>query len=551
VLQLPLFVKLAEAWYNLQRSLKELFHPDRVETEGVIRRNTQNPEYWRELDITDEDLEHLSNLLVEQEIPLPLDELARALVRYRCRKEEQRISEELSRGVPYLPKNHYEVGETVIFPIQEYAAAEVTGTRAGHNPEYGTFQVIQVTFPNGREREFAAELEDHPLNEVTVAEKEDLFSADELYDQYGAHIRSELNSHLEAETAFIRLAGEWFVRDLLVEIGDGRLNLAEAVLDVAGGGPLPTEELVGDLDLPEEASPQLGIFSLNYALQEDDRFDEVGPAGEVLWYLRRLEPEEVLNPPPRLRPRVVEYDHRLLDETMINLERRLDDEWSDLVASPEAEQPITVVLNYPHRRSGTLPLSPRLAQVFPTGRTHRIRFILRDEKSGEEMAGWVVRERRLVYGLSDWYEQHDIPVGAYVDIRRADEPGVVLFRRRPTRQRRDWVRVATVQNGKLTFEMAPHPLSCEYDDLMVVAVEDFLSLDQVGERVREERLKLADVVAEVFPEIAKLSPQGTVHAATLYSAVNVAMRVPPGPVLATLVADGRYVLKGDNYWVQR
>jgi hypothetical protein len=48
-----------------------------------------------------------------------------------------------------------------------------------------------------------------------------------------------------------------------------------------------------------------------------------------------------------------------------------------------------------------------------------------------------------------------------------------------------------------------------------------------------------------------LSPQGTVHALTLYSAVNVAMRVPPGPILTTLVTDERYDMVGDNYWVIR
>ena len=45
--------------------------------------------------------------------------------------------------------------------------------------------------------------------------------------------------------------------------------------------------------------------------------------------------------------------------------------------------------------------------------------------------------------------------------------------------------------------------------------------------------------------------EGTVHAATLYSAVNVAMRTPPGPMLAELVNSGLYSPVGDNYWVLR
>jgi hypothetical protein len=94
-------------------------------------------------------------------------------------------------------------------------------------------------------------------------------------------------------------------------------------------------------------------------------------------------------------------------------------------------------------------------------------------------------------------------------------------------------------------------IGCQYDELMIVAGEDSQAMDMVWERTREQRLSLHQLIAEVFPELAKLSPQGTVHAATLYSAVNVAMRTPPGPILAELVDSGMYSPVGDNYWVLR
>lgn len=517
----------------------------------MIRRNTQDPAYWESFRVTDKDLEHLGNLLVEREVPLPLDELARVLVAFRCQQEEERIARELSKGRPYLPRETYEVGESIVFPQLEYALGRVTDVRDGHNPEHGRFRVIQVEFANKRRREFAAELAAHPLNEAPQTESDTLLSPEALYEEHGARVRALLNDRLEADPTFIRLAGEWFLRDLLVEINKGQLNLAEAVLDMAGGGPLPTEALLGHLDLPKEVDPRLGVFSLNFALQEDPRFDEVGPAGVVLWYLRRLQPPDVLEPPARLQPRVVEYDHRLLDETMMNLQRRLDDEWSDLVAAPTSDAPVTVVLTYPHLRTGTLPLSPRLARIFPTGRTHRIRFLFRDGQTGEEMPGWVVRERRFVYGLAEWYQRHGLPVGAYVDLEPAQEPGVVVVRRRGIRPRREWVRVAAVEDGHLVFEMTPRVLTCEYDDLAVIVVEDVAALEAVAETVRRQRRSLEDVIRSLFSELSKLSPQGTVHAATLYSAVNMLMRTPPGPILATLVSDGGYVSVGDNYWVSR
>ncbi len=556
-----LFVKPPEFWYNPCNYLRGLLAGCRsaapplprrgglqplADSEiigagiaEVIKRKTQEPSYWETFQPTSADLDYLKNLLMERERPLSTDEMARALVDFRCRAEEERIARILSGGSLYLPKNSYQVGDTVFFPQLEFASGQVIGIREGQNPELGPFRVIRVSFPDGRVREFAAELAHHALNDVPQGDLGERLLPEELYARYGENVRKALVARLETEPAFVSWDGEWFLKDLLVEISPGQLNVAEAVLDMAGGGPLPAEALIGHLDIPKEVNPQLAIFSLNYALFEDERFDEVGPAGEILWYLRRLEPAPILEPPHRLRPRQVEYDHRLLDETLINLERWLNDEWSDMVALPKAEGPVTVVLTCPHRRSGTLPLSPPLARVFPTGRTHRIRFTFREEETGAEMPGWVVREHRFVYGLEEWYERHGLPVGAYVEVRRAEEPGVVLIRRRATRPKREWIRTATVEEGRLHFEMGRHMISCEYDDLQTIAIPDFAALDAVEERIKRERGSLADVIAEIFPELAKLSPQGTVHAATLYSAVNLVMRVPPGPILTTLVMDDR------------
>lgn len=522
----------------------------------MVQRETQSPAYWGDqFTITPEDLQYLSTLLVEEELPRSAEELGRALILHRCRQEEALIERVLSKGTPYQPKRSYAVGEQVVFPALGYLIGEVIGVRPGHNPDYGPFQVIQVRLESGETREFAAEFTaDHPLNReaqaITTTSSEKLLSPEELATLYGEQVGKALERRLESEPDFVRLAGKWFIKDLLVDIHVGHLNLAEAVLDMAGGGPLPTEALLGDLALPEEITPQLRIFSLNYALQEDERFDEVGPAGQVLWFLRRLEPENVQSVPKYLQYRPIAYNHALLTSEMLALERELDDEWSEL-ESPEVTEPVTVVLLYPHRKSGTLPLSSRLRRVFPTGRTQRIRFTFVDGDTGAEMPGWVVREKRYVYGLKEWYEANDVPVGAYLELARGQEPGTVTIRRRAQRPRRDWVRVALPVEGRLTFEMRKELITCEYDERMIVAEEDAGAMEQVWLQTQEEGLSLKQLMARIFPELAKLSPQGTVHAATLYSAVNVAMRTPPGPLLAELVADEKYTPVGDNYWVLR
>ncbi len=519
----------------------------------MIQRKTQNPDYWgEEFTITPDDLQYISTLLVEEELPRTAEELGRALVLYRCRQEEALIAKALSQGTPYRPKLTYEIGERVVFPALGYRVGEVIGIRPGHNPEYGEFQVIQVKFDSGRTREFAAQLTtDHILNREDQDEaQKGLLSPEELADRYGPQVGRVLEEYLETEPDFVRLAGKWFLKDLLVEVHIGHLNLVEAVLDMAGGGPLSTEDLLGDLELPEEITPQLRVFSLNYALQEDDRFDEVGPAGEVLWFLRRMEPEGVRVTPPHLQYRPIRYNHALLTSEMLALEEELDDEWSNLPAE-EVEEPVTIRLTYPHWKSGTLPLSRRLAQVFPTGRTRRIRFTLVDGNTGQKIPAWVVREGRYVYGLEEWYRANDIPTGAYLDFEKGARPGEVIIRRRVRRRRSEWVRTILPVEGRLTFEMRKQLISCQYDELMIVTEGHPQAVDQVWEQVRRQKPSLSDLITDIFPELAKLSPQGTVHAATLYSALNVAIRVPPGPMLAELVSSGVYSPVGDNYWVLR
>jgi hypothetical protein len=522
----------------------------------LIQRKTQDSAYWSdEFAVTPDDLQYLSTLLIEDELPRSAEELGRALVLYCCRQEEALIEQALFKGTLYQPKRSYEVGEQVVFPSLGYRVGEVVSLRPGHNPEYGSFQIIQVKLEEGTKREFASEFTaDHLLNQeaqASTGEGATLYTSEELGAMYGPQVGEVLEKHLESESDFVRLAGKWFRRDLLVEVNMGHLNLAEAVLDMAGGGPLPTEDLLGDLELPEEITPQLRTFSLNYSLQEDERFDEVGPAGEVLWFLRSMEPEDVQSVPVHLQYRPLEYDPAMLTSEMLALEQELDDEWSSLDSPAEITEPVTMVLTYPHWKSGTLPLASWLARVFPTGRTQRIRFTIVDGDTGIEMSAWVVREGRYIYGLEEWYRTYDIPVGAYLELARGEKPGTVIVRRLSRRPRREWIRVALPVGGRLTFEMRKQLIACKYDELMILAGEDSKAMDMVWTRTHEQKLSLSQLIAEIFPELAKLSPQGTVHAATLYSAINVAMRTPPGPMLAGLVASGVYSPVGDNYWILR
>lgn len=195
----------------------------------------------------------------------------------------------------------------------------------------------------------------------------------------------------------------WFPRALLVDINVGHLNLAEAVLDMVGGGPLETRALMDQIDLPKDVDANLNEFSLNLALQEDKRFDEVGPAGQVLWYLHRLEPEPVREiplflrynaPPQQYHPEVAGMLAQLGPEVVDELEPGLN---------PIPDKPVNearISLSYPHWRAGTLPLAGSLASLFPTAyEAPRIQFTFIDANTAEKFSGWVVQNNHYVFGL--------------------------------------------------------------------------------------------------------------------------------------------------------
>jgi len=520
----------------------------------MIVRETQTPAHWQEFAVDDRDLDYLYGLFLEDERPRTSDDLTLSLMRKHCEDEEALIKRELARGTLFQPKESYEVGELVVFPVLGYALGPVVGVRPGYNPKYGDFEVIQVRF-EGQDgtREFASKLDyPHKLNreEGELLEAEELASPVDLYDQYGADVQRKLLERLRLSGDFVSFRGEWFLRGLLAEIHEGHLNIAEAMLDVKGT-PLPAQELLQELDLPSEVAPPAQVFSLNYALAQDGRFDDVGNHDQSLWFLRRLEPPEIVHLPPRLHYSPVLYDREILSEELLRWEMEIDDEITE-PAVPSAEEEIssaTIVLNYPHRRVGTIPLTGKTESLFPKGDSERMMITLIDGRTGKRMLGWVVRQHKYVYGLKEWYDKNDIPVGAYIKLERTDDPLAIVVDYLPRRKKREWIRVATVAGGQLTFAMQMRAIGCEYDELMIVGEDNAAEIDSLWMRSEENGKSISEVMREIFPELAKLNPQGTVHAKTLYSAINVEKRCPPGPILAELANTDCFLAVGDGYWV--
>jgi hypothetical protein len=490
--------------------------------------------------------------LLEVETPLTSHELVAALVAERIRLEKQAIEQRrTSRGDLYQPKGDYLAGQNLVFPSYNWKSGRVTGVRSGRNPELGEFQVIQVLLEDGQTHDLASGVQNHILNEPPkIAEDDASLDSKSVQEDYGDYLVEILDSGLEDKPEFVRIAGNWFPRALLMDINVGHLNLAEAVLDMAGGGPMSTSALLEQIQLTPEVNVKLLEFSMDLALQEDSRFDEVGPAGKTLWYLRRLEPPQVLEPPIYLRYSGIEYDRSTLKEGMLALEKDLDDELSPTQSKPSNMDEVEVRILFPHWRSGTCPLSSRIRHLFPTAyEAPRIRFMLVDGDTGQSFPAWVVREKRYVYGLKEWYASHGVIPGSIIRVRRGKKPGEVILKADNHRPSREWVRTVLVgSDGGIVFAMLKQLVSGAFDERMTIAVPDASALDQAWTRIQKDQAPFEKMVVNMVRELAKLNPQSHVHVNELYAALNIIRRCPPGPILALLATKSWFVHVGDMHY---
>lgn len=509
-------------------------------------------DYWEVFKLEDEDLEFLYNYLLEIETPLTSQELVDALVEERIQRRRQEIEiQRTSGGDLYQPKNSFNLNQNLIFPGLNWKHGSVSGLRQGVNPDLGDFQVIEVQMEDGSRREFAAGLHEHKLNDPPrlVDEFNHLDKATVL-KIYIDELLDALEESLTNNPDFVRIAGRWFPRALLVDINVGHLNLAEAVLDMAGGGPVPTEELMQQLEIAADVNPKLVEFSLDLALQEDDRFDEIGPAGNILWFLKRLEPTEVQTTPVFLRYNEIDYDRSALTNEQILLEQALDDELSPPTGRLQTAGEVAVRLIYPHWQSGTLPLSARLRHLFPTAyEAPRVLFTLVDGDTGEQFPGWVVREKRYVSGFSRWYESHGVMPGSIIRVQKGKKPGEVIVHSDNRRPNREWIRTVLVgSDGGVVFAMLKQMVTTPIDERMAIAIPDKNALESSWLNQPRDAAHFERNVVNIVKELAKLNPQSHVHASELYAAINVIRRTPPGPMLWLLTTRPQFTHVGDQHY---
>jgi len=527
-------------------------------------RRTQDPEYWKEYRLDETDTEAVRDLIVEAARPLPLEELARAVVFRRVHGEREKLRRLMEQGRFYRPADSYELGEELIFAAFDLATGVVTGKRDAFWPGHSPFKVIAVEL-GGETREFASEyVEEHPLNQASHGPDgaEEGLAPEDVYLANRVAAESAVAAALaERSTEFRAWDGLWLALESMPEVHVGYLNLAEAVIEVAweegraGSGQqsaLSTSTIIEQIEL-KGSSQEAAVFALELALSSDERFVDVGSDGEPSWLLRRLIPPQVLEVPERLQYEPIPFSMEAIPTEALELVWSFPDEHSvvgrDARAAEAAVSRAEIALPYPHRRAGTLPLAGPVAAVLPRRSDGVSVVTLVDETNDERMTAWVAHSGGYIYGLADWYERHDVPCGGFLSLERTKRPGLLKIEYRGKRRtQREYVRVAVATDSELTFEMRRQPMSVEFDETGIMLDDSEAASDRLWRQTRSARTPLADILRQVFAQLAKLSPQGTVHLNTLCSAINVLRRCPPEPILAELSLDWRYVGVGNGYY---
>lgn len=515
----------------------------------MVTRATQTPEYWKafSLDATDADL--IYSTISESGKPQSSAALASIVIQRRVDVENAAIRRDFGRTSVYQPKKHFANGEEVMFPSLGFALGVVGTQRKGNNTSVGEFDVIQVRFRDGVQREFAAgylgenRLNDDSVIQLLMAAADGGDSAEQVAEKFAALVVPSVDRILSTRQEFVKLGPDWFLRELMTSVSEGHLNLAEAVLEVAHGGPLSAKAILNELRLPADVAATLQEVSLNSALGIDPRFDEVSISDEPAWFLRRLQPAEVRELPAALRDPLSLPGE--VDETHDQIARNIDDELEVALNPPiEPAQKNGVVLTFQHRRAGTLGWGRKIGSVLTDFEKKRLPVTFKDRANGKSFTVWLVKQGSYIWGLADWYKANDVPAGAEIEISRTDNAGTYLIDTKRHKPRREWVRSATVRNNKLHLETAQKPTTCQVEDLLAVFVDE----QRLYEGYRSNSRDLIGIVKELFPEIAKLSPQGNVNARTLYAVVNVITRAAPREVFKALANAGAFSQVGDGYW---
>jgi hypothetical protein len=148
--------------------------------------------------------------------------------------------------------------------------------------------------------------------------------------------------------------------------------------------------------------------------------------------------------------------------------------------------------------------------------------------------------------LKGWYEKEGFIPGSLIHISRGET--LAKCRSGPTDAlTKEWCALYCGRGWRVCFAMLKQTLTCSF-----VTAWQFLSpmLKQWTPLGKYAKTKpnIEKITTIMMRELAKLNPQGQVHAQELYAAVNLVKRCPPGPIIELLFTRPWAIHLGDLYF---
>gem|GEM_PF-1738614 len=497
--------------------------------------------YWQDFELAPGDLEYLSELLIEEEAPLSVEDLARRLMQKRLDDEKAAWEEREAKGRVYQPREAYAEGDRLVFSALGDAAGTVVAVRPGRNPEYEPFQVIRVSMDgDGEVREFASNLSHpHALNFIQSDQGQD-FTLDDLgvvaatlFNRYGRFVTPSLLAGLRESAEFVNFDDEWFLRGFLLPLEEGHLNLAEAVLDLAAGFS-GAQNILSVLEMPAETSQAVQMFSLNHALASDSqgRFKFAGTKWVTEWCLPRVAESKPLR--FERGPASISLDH-VLDDVIEIL--------PGTAAEPAPEGDVQTwshVLTFYDWYWGHLPYDLRAKALLVEPLLERqscARLHLRPSAGGDPLPVVVYYPSDRQWGwwgsaeLRHFLESHELAPGATIKVRRtspADAVGTYEI---------DYLSGPTSKMEMLDYEEGGKPvfrrlsLKCQVDEEMSLPRARFSALEALSLLDETKRRETSLLLKTAFQRVGEklLRGLGIVHRANfsdLHIATNIERPLP-------------------------
>ncbi|OQY45200.1 MAG: hypothetical protein B6242_10990 [Anaerolineaceae bacterium 4572_78] len=524
------------------------------------KRITQTAKYWQhQFEIDDKVLQSLKQRVRDLGSPLSIDKVCLFFIRNILEKERKTIRSELQGAEPYRPDQKYAVNDKIVFPHWGFTIGKVVSVRPGYNPVDKRFDIIEVAFPKSSDTiaQLAANIKTpHKLLEKSDEDDqtEDIISiSQKIYKRYKQHIRPKIEYFIKNDGSFVSFKKNCFLKELLPKIQEGLLNIVDAVIDI-NGKPMSVDDLIEPLELyPKGKITDASRFSINYYLHNDNRFENVGTPDLVLWYLNRLRPPQLRAPIYHLQVKKTSFNVNVLSGDLRAFLADIDDEVTPIEYTTTTSDTKTVkfTLIYPHLHAGTIPVLPAVLDILPTADSELLILNFIDGQTGETFLGWLIEETNYIFGFENWYKKYNLPVGTLITLKKTENPLELIIDFNPQRRRPEVVTVAKINNDRLTFQMERKRITAKYDELMLFSVVHPHEVERYSNRLEKQGVSLSQLMEDIFPELMQLSPHSAVHVKTLYSAVNIVKRYPPGPIFYELVTHKSFESLGDGYWFYR